>query len=677
VAGRTVKTDAEALLFSAKCFCAAMLAYYISLRMGLSRPYWAIGTTYIVSQTSSGATLSRGLYRFCGTLAGATATVVLVPTLANEPLALSGALACWMGFCLYLSLLDRTPRAYGFVLAGYTTSLIGFTSVAAPGSIYDVASMRVQEIVVGILCGGLMHGFLLPSRTTVRFNARVRTSVRDVRLLAEHALQANAGDITPIDRNRVAADLLELQGVSSNARFDLVRIAPSRRSVLLLHDRLARLLPLTADIEDRLLVLRNEEGSLPADAAILIDEAQAMLARNENDGLAGARVLHRHDLKEDAQRPTTWDRLLVTSLRRCLEDLIRLTQELRIIEAHIADPAGAPLPAELRQQSRATGYVYHRDPVLAARAASGTIIGIFLGCVFWIFTGWSDGSSAISILGVCCALFGNVDEPAPNVLKYLLGSIVGVALAAFYCFAVLPRVADFTTLVAVLAPTMLAIGSMQARPNMTLMALGAVLTFPVLAGLTQSFSTDFAAFANASSALLAGTAWGVVSVLLFQTLPVGTAISRLRRAAWRDVARRARGRDSDEDAWTSLMIDRTALLAPRLAKTDDRFSGLMSDMLRILRMGHAAQRLRHGLTGTEGTIERELECLLACVSSHFQLAARTGWPPEGEDMVASIDALASLLATSRGADPDQRLVPLSDLRILLSPNAPPAKWNLA
>jgi uncharacterized membrane protein YccC len=39
---------------------------------------------------------------------------------------LSLALACWVGLCLYVSLLDRTPRSYVFMLAGYTAGLIGF-----------------------------------------------------------------------------------------------------------------------------------------------------------------------------------------------------------------------------------------------------------------------------------------------------------------------------------------------------------------------------------------------------------------------------------------------------------------------------------------------------------------------------------------------------------------------
>lgn len=116
-----------------------MLAYYIALRIGLPRPSWAIITAYLVSQASAGASLGRSVYRLAGTLVGAAATIAIIPIFVDEPILCSLALACWIGLCLFLSLLDRTPRAYAFVLAGYTASLIGFPGVAEPEAIFDCA----------------------------------------------------------------------------------------------------------------------------------------------------------------------------------------------------------------------------------------------------------------------------------------------------------------------------------------------------------------------------------------------------------------------------------------------------------------------------------------------------------------------------------------------------------
>src|ERR1700743_1178994 len=109
-----MKTDAAAALFSVKCFVAAMLAYYVALRIGLTRPFWAVTTSYIIAQPLAGAVLSEAVFRLLGTGLGASAAVGLWPTSFSEPMMLSIALAVWLGVCLYISLLDRTPRAYTF-----------------------------------------------------------------------------------------------------------------------------------------------------------------------------------------------------------------------------------------------------------------------------------------------------------------------------------------------------------------------------------------------------------------------------------------------------------------------------------------------------------------------------------------------------------------------------------
>jgi uncharacterized membrane protein YccC len=43
-------TDRQAWLFSIKTYLAAVAALYIAMAGNLSRPYWAMGTVYIVSQ---------------------------------------------------------------------------------------------------------------------------------------------------------------------------------------------------------------------------------------------------------------------------------------------------------------------------------------------------------------------------------------------------------------------------------------------------------------------------------------------------------------------------------------------------------------------------------------------------------------------------------------------------
>ena len=109
-------------VFSLKTFAAAMAALYIAMAIGLDRPYWAMTSVYIVAQPLSGPLRSKAVFRLIGTVIGATAALLMVPNLVNAPEILSAALALWVGFCLYIALLDRTPRSYLFMLAGYTAA---------------------------------------------------------------------------------------------------------------------------------------------------------------------------------------------------------------------------------------------------------------------------------------------------------------------------------------------------------------------------------------------------------------------------------------------------------------------------------------------------------------------------------------------------------------------------
>jgi uncharacterized membrane protein YccC len=133
-------------VFSVKTFAGAMVALWIALRVGLDRPYWAMATAYIVAQPLTGAMRSKAAYRFYGTVLGAVAVVVLIPNLVNAPELLIAALSVWIGGCIYFAVLDRTPRSYVFLLAGYSVALIGFPIVDMPGTVWDVVLARVEEI---------------------------------------------------------------------------------------------------------------------------------------------------------------------------------------------------------------------------------------------------------------------------------------------------------------------------------------------------------------------------------------------------------------------------------------------------------------------------------------------------------------------------------------------------
>lgn len=579
------KVDREAMLFSLKCLLAATLGLYVSLRIGLTRPFWVIGTVYLVSQPMSGATLSRGLFRLLGTVGGAVATVLLVPRFANAPLVLSVLLAAWMGLCLYLAMLDRTPRAYAFLLAGYTTSLIGFPAVMVPDDVFTIAITRVQEISIGILAATLVHGLLLPRPVSPRVHARVASVLSDAERWTRD-MRAGANEtVLAADRSKVAADLLELHTLSIHLPFDSVHGVAQVQILRALHDRMLDVLMLSSAVDESLAQLRAQ----PAGTA-----------------------------------HTTWQELMRADLCARQAELDAAHHDCRLLEAqlHAARPDWRRhVPAHLAR--KANGHVLHRDHRIALRSALGAFVGIVLACALWIITAWSDGATAVSIIGTACVLFGTTEAPAGHVMRYLIGSIIGVVIGLFYALVIFPGLSDFTGLAMALAPALLVCGSFLARPPFIMGALGVVLTFPLIAGLGATNATHVAGALNSSVALFVGTAAALCSMSLLQTLDSNRSRARLQDVIRRDIARRAAGQVRNASDWTSRMVDRLALLAPRLRDHPD-VAPTLRTLFADMRAASVVAELR--VIGGAFTDRRSRDCLaqlLHSASAHFRIRSST------------------------------------------------------
>ncbi|HFP9381802.1 TPA: FUSC family protein [Raoultella planticola] len=643
IASPALLSDAHALLYSVRSFVAAMLAYYIALAIGLERPSWAIITVYIVSQTSVGASLSRSLYRLAGTVAGAGATVLIVPTFVNTPILCSVILAGWISFCLYLSLLERTPRAYAFVLAGYTASLIGFPAVSDPGTVFNIAIIRLQEITIGIVCAALIHRYILPTRISGLFNSKLAQTLQATRQrIADTLAGKSNAQSEPL---HLALALQFLQGVSHHIPYDFALSVPVRQARKALHDRLARLVIVNGELCDRLQAI----AEMPADMQTLLDDVQAWLTCDDTgkrkktaDALQqrSAQLAQRH-----AAQALTFEEALRVNFLRYIVELMTLLQQCERLSDAIHHAKSAPIQAE---DHAAKGYVFHRDALSAARTALGAFVIILGGCLLWIYSAWPDGGTAVSILGVCCTLFGSFDTPAPHIVKYIIGSVWGVLISLIYSFALLPPLSDFPVLVAALAPVYLLAGSLQARPPTTFMAMGITLTLPVLCELGARYSGDFADAANTAIALFFATGFAVIGMSLLQTVQADAAINRLLKLCQRDIRRSVNGVfKGDETHWTNLMIDRAALLLPRLPRSGPSSARALESLVHFLRIGLCVMRLRRCDTPAGSEINEVLYHLTgttetAVLRERLAVMAALCLPATNEQSCQFVDRLVDL-----------------------------------
>jgi uncharacterized membrane protein YccC len=418
-------------LFSVKTFLAGMLALYIAFSVDLSRPYWALATVYIVSQPLVGALRSKAVYRIGGTLLGAVVTVALVPNLVNSPELLSASLALWVGLCLYLSLLDRTPRSYLFILAGYSTALIGFPAVDEPGAMFDIALARVEEITLGILCATVVGSVVFPRPLGPVLAARLDSWLSDASRWSLEVLAGRRDRTMLANRRRLAADAVELKMLSSHLAFDTSLLQGATRWVRMLERRMVVLLPLLAAICDRLEGLRQADAISPALKALLAD-VSGWLSTGEGSRSAAIELrgaIARFDRTQpDLGRPD-WNRLVLTSLLERLREFVAVIEDCRELRRHIASETPSPLARRIIARASA-GAVLHRDHGMAMLSALAAVLSIGVCCVIWIATAWPEGALAAQIAAVVCCFFATQDDPVPAIVSFLYAAVTAIVRPA-------------------------------------------------------------------------------------------------------------------------------------------------------------------------------------------------------------------------------------------------------
>jgi uncharacterized membrane protein YccC len=342
-----------------------------------------MASVYIASNQLTGATNSKAVYRITGTLIGAAGTIILVPNLVNAPEFLSLAIALWVGFCLYLSLIDGTPRSYVFMLAGYTVALLGFPVLSMPQATFDIVVSRVQEIVLGIICASVVAMIVLPRSVASAVTAQADAWLAGARQLGVDVLTGRGGNQErDAERIRLAAVASEIDQLGRHLGYEAVRSSNIAHGLQRLRQHMLSLLPLLGSIEDRKLALgSNEEAS--AHVAEICQRTARWLEAGGRDGLEGE-ALH---AALDQMRPALdaaagWIDITVAGLVVRLRNLVDIMQDCQLLREAIAEDRNPDLLRLAFMPDTLTFAVPHRDYGLALLSAASVALSILACCAF-------------------------------------------------------------------------------------------------------------------------------------------------------------------------------------------------------------------------------------------------------------------------------------------------------
>ena len=624
-------SEGLAWIFVAKTTFAALLALWIAFRLGFDSPRSSMLTVFIVAQPQTGVVLAKSFYRILGTAAGCLATFVLVGLFAQQRELFLAAMALWVGLCTVGAALFRNFRAYAFVLAGYTACLIGFPAALHPESVFSIAVFRVSEVMLGILCAGLVADLVLPRQLGVGLVTMVRGSYREFLGFVTGALRGRL-DHDSMERSHdhfvanviafeAQRDAAYFESPDARVRSDRLRLLnagymASTTSIHMLHQMMQRLrrrrcqraLDRLAPLYQALtLELMPEEGVMPATAAEAAPLAQRLAAFHA--GLPRRIAAARATLEDDADKEELLDFDSAADL------LLRFAEEmLDYTRSYVA----LALPGT-RAHRPAPSYVAHADWITALLSGARATVALLSVSAFWIASAWPSGAGAATIACVFCCLFAAAPSPLLALRGISIGFLWGFA-AAFVCgLMVLPQLDGFPLLAAAMTPFIMIGVKLVANPATAGIGAGYNIMFGSTIGVENVTRFDAPGLLNDGFAALLGAA---VATLVFALLvPVGSR--RLRLHLVRSLRRRTLlacfGRMS---GLRHRFENSTRDLLGQLLAGADRVGGedrqLLGRALSVLEAGHAIIDLREAsVIGTLGVGSRA--ALHACVRALARL----------------------------------------------------------
>jgi uncharacterized membrane protein YccC len=660
------------MIFSVNCYIAAILAMFVAFSLDLKSPAWAMTTVYLTSQPLSGVLRAKAVYRAIGTFIGGAAMVAIVPNLVDAPELTTLAIILWVALCVFISLLDRTPRSYMFVLSGYTAALIGFPSVLAPGTVFDTAVSRVEEITLGVVCAAIVHSLIFPKSALSAFEEKLRSAMIHARRWIADGMVQQATPAVEMERRRIAADISELYLLGTSLRFDTSPHRPDIGTIRAFDRKTVALLPLVSAIEDRLTVLRRAG---PLDAKL----SHALAGVYDWVGLEGMGDRRRAaELKEACVAATpavgpqsSWADLVTVNLTARLIELIESWQACLDFAAYLADPAQKP-SSDIRVAAAEIGpKSMHTDPGIALLSALAAAIAMGVCAFFWIATAWPEGAGAIAFAAVACTLFASLDDPTPIVGNFMTLLALCIPIVIVYQFFVLPAIGGFELLCAALAFTLIPAGLLMAIPAYAPIGLALAVGFCVEMGLQTSYTADLAVILNSNSALVLGGVAGLVVMRLMRVIGTQASARRLMRATYRDLADLADGRARPtRDEWASRMLDRVALLLYRQPRFEPRPQHEFADALEDLRLGVNIIETKSIAAGMSEAAQEALAAMFVGLSRHFRRLARGRVGPLGDDLLKKIDISINQVAACTAAT-HLCVAAIVGLRRTLYPDAPP------
>ncbi|PLM30232.1 fusaric acid resistance protein, partial [Klebsiella quasipneumoniae] len=482
---------------------AMCLALSIAYALDLDEPYWAMTSAAVVSFPTVGGVISKSFGRIAGSLLGACAALLLAGHTLNDPWLFLFSISGWLALCTWACALFTNNVAYAFQLAGYTCAIIAFPVINISDSyeLWVIAQSRVCEVIVGILCGGLMM-MILPS-TSDGSNLLTALKTMHARLL-EHASLLWVPETTDAIRTAhesvigqiLTMNLLRIQAFWSHYRF--------RRQNPLLNYLLHQQLRMTSVISSLRRMLLNWPDA-PANTRQVLESLLAELATAHADSYHVARILAplAPPPGADYRHLAFWARL-----RYFCRIYLESSRWIRRVE-------NASAIAEFNVPS-APALTRHTDQAEALLNGIRTFCALVVIGAWGISTQWTSCAAALTLASICCVLYSVSASPFRS-LTLLMQTLVLLSVFSFVVkFGLMVQITDLWQFLLFLFPLLTTMQLLKLQWPKFAGLWGQLIVFMgSFISVTNPPVYDYAAFFNDNLSKIVGVgfAWLAFAVL--------------------------------------------------------------------------------------------------------------------------------------------------------------------
>ena len=514
--------DAPTLIYMAKATIAALLAMFVSMTLTLADPRTAMFTTFIVMQPQSGLVFSKSYYRVLGTIAGVIMSVLMIGAFAQEPKLFIFFFAIWIGITTAAGVKYRNFQSYGFVLAGYTLCIVALPVIEQPMEIFQIATSRFSEVMVGILCATVVSEVLFPRKLSDSLLSSERERFENVfASLGNISSLFGAQDTKDVDVVKFSSGVVGVHAIAVNSAFES---ATDKRNRLYLEQLNLEFMHLSTTFHSLKNIIRDIELRASASTVDALKElytpfAKVLQSIPKFDDAGFVDMLNQlKELKESthSQVPINLKSDEYDTFNSAAYLITRVVEEYFIYAnsyyAYIKLKSSGKVSKEL---TRVVRFKTHTDNVLVVLAALRGSGVLLVTMAFWLLSGWKYGTLTITMSVVIGLLIGTLPRPLDAVMNFLKGAVSAAFVAALYDFYIVPEyTTDVYTLGLVIIPVFAFVGWMTTRPKWTGFSLGFVFLFFSQSSFDLYYKIDPTTFMETTIASLLGVSFAGAAYIL-------------------------------------------------------------------------------------------------------------------------------------------------------------------